>query len=294
MKENKKLKKDLKFLKKVKLDVEPSPEDERDYTIDKMKRRKAQRAKKVELPKSYQSNLTMILNQGIIGSCVAHSLASYLMVQDTVHLDNKFNDYSRGYIYGNRAMTDAQSEGMHIRQALAQLLKCGDVLYEDFPYNLRYPTVSSLIAKNRKELKEKAYKYRITNYFRVFGIDQIKECVYNTGACVIRIPIYSNFCSNAHPFERGKDKFEGYHAVIIVGWTEDNRWIIQNSWGKRWGYEGLGYMDFDYRIDESWGISFDSEHEIKEQPSKFQIFLKGLINFIKCLFKKKEKETLDK
>jgi hypothetical protein len=43
--------------------------------------------------------------------------------------------------------------------------------------------------------------------------------------------------------------YEGGHAVVIVGWGEDNStgitipyWIIQNSWGKTWGKNGYFYI----------------------------------------------------
>lgn len=39
----------------------------------------------------------------------------------------------------------------------------------------------------------------------------------------------------------------GYHAVVVVGWGQDERsgtkyWIIKNSWGKGWGEDGFFRM----------------------------------------------------
>jgi C1A family cysteine protease len=38
----------------------------------------------------------------------------------------------------------------------------------------------------------------------------------------------------------------GGHAVCIVGYTAENRFIIRNSWGKEWGDKGFGYASEEY------------------------------------------------
>ena len=38
----------------------------------------------------------------------------------------------------------------------------------------------------------------------------------------------------------------GGHAVCIVGYTKDNRFIIRNSWGTGWGHNGFGYATEAY------------------------------------------------
>ena len=83
-----------------------------------------------------------------------------------------------------------------------------------------------------------------------FDNDYIKRAVMEHGAVSIGIDLSEN---------------EG-HAVTIVGWDDefssndflDNKavgaWIIKNSWGTNWGYDGFGYLSYQQPI--SFGYTF--------------------------------------
>lgn len=51
----------------------------------------------------------------------------------------------------------------------------------------------------------------------------------------------------------------GGHAVAIVGYTADNRFIVRNSWGTAWGDHGFAYASEAYInaafFNESYGIT---------------------------------------
>lgn len=49
----------------------------------------------------------------------------------------------------------------------------------------------------------------------------------------------------------------GGHAVAIVGFTADRRFIIRNSWGTDWGRQGYGYASEEYAAQaftEAYGV----------------------------------------
>ncbi len=67
------------------------------------------------------------------------------------------------------------------------------------------------------------------------------------------------FNKEDYKMELGDCKSLGTHAVVIVGYREphyhvdsegnhklfDGYWIIKNSWGKEWGYDGFGLIAYD-------------------------------------------------
>jgi hypothetical protein len=55
------------------------------------------------------------------------------------------------------------------------------------------------------------------------------------------------------------DTVRGGHAICVVGYTTDNRFIIRNSWGKTWGDKGFAYASEAYInagfFHESYGVT---------------------------------------
>lgn len=298
------LKKDKKLLKKFKFDqVIDSPVDERDYTLERAILPQSNDASAQQpnssqlipdLPQEYESEELPILNQGSVGSCVAHALASALRAGEDA---NKFkhNNYSRGYIYGNRKSTDTQQEGMVIREALSQLHHCGDVYHNDFPYNLKYPSVKDLIAKRQDELAQLALPHATVAYYRCYTTQEIKQSIVINGCAIVSVTVYSDFARDLHPTQTHINN--GRHCMIIVGWTKDNKWIVQNSWGRGWGYQGKLLMDFDYPTNEVWGmVVHDGEMREDVKESKWIRFceaIKGICKIVKIwivdIFSKKKK-----
>lgn len=56
-----------------------------------------------------------------------------------------------------------------------------------------------------------------------------------------------------HPQDASGAKEEGYHAMIITGYSEDNGfYIVRNSWGEGFGDEGYCYIPFAYIDDPDY------------------------------------------
>lgn len=75
----------------------------------------------------------------------------------------------------------------------------------------------------------------------------IMQEIYDHGPVVATYTLYENFysffSSNPHGiYTHTGGKRMGGHAVVIVGWGEENGiryWLAQNSWGTNWGSQGF-------------------------------------------------------
>lgn len=250
----------------------PSPPDDRDYTLETVCA-----VEDTELPDEYRTEGNVpVLNQGANSDCVAHAIA-VATAYGQYKSEKKFNDLSRGYIYGNRRVTDHQGEGMVIRQALKNFNHDGDCLNVTFPYRGSYPAMKAKIAEKPQEYAEAAAKSKLINYFRLYSEKEIKRAIMLQGAVVIGTTLFEGFGTHIKVPTKDSKKI-GAHAMCCVGWNKDG-WIIQNSWGKYWGDKGFCYLPYDYPVDEWWGLTACTT---TPQPKK-DSFFKRLINMIKSL-----------
>lgn len=228
----------------------PSPPDDRDYSYDKI----CMLSMEQELPEEYITDKVVpVLDQGCNSDCVAHAIAT-ATAHGQYKAEGKFNDLSRGYIYGNRRLTDYQGEGMYVRQALKNFNHDGDCLKTVFPYTGSYPVMKAKIAEKPEEYAKEAEKLKLVNYCRLYSETEIKKAIMNQGAVVVCITTYRD-CFGKQIKVPNKDSIKsGGHAMCCIGWNKDG-WIIQNSWGKGWGDKGYCYMPYEYPVDEWWGLT---------------------------------------
>lgn len=253
----------------------PSPPDDRDYSYDKI----CMLSMEQELPEEYITDKVVpVLDQGCNSDCVAHAIAT-ATAHGQYKAEGKFNDLSRGYIYGNRRLTDYQGEGMYVRQALKNFNHDGDCLKTVFPYTGSYPVMKAKIAEKPEEYAKEAEKLKLVNYCRLYSETEIKKAIMNQGAVVVCITTYRD-CFGKQIKVPNKDSIKsGGHAMCCIGWNKDG-WIIQNSWGKGWGDKGYCYMPYEYPVDEWWGLTTSFT---LPDPEKDKLF-KRIIGWFKMIW----------
>lgn len=90
-------------------------------------------------------------------------------------------------------------------------------------------------------------------------IVDIKRAIYEHGPVATAVCVNSPFQSYAGGVWDGPGCFLVNHAVVLVGWVDDQgdagAWILRNSWGADWG-EG-GYMRIGYGVSNvGWGANY--------------------------------------
>lgn len=179
------------------------------------------------LPKSYSYKrfLPGVLDQGSRSICVPCSVSAYLNWRENLKTgskkDNKI-DYDE--IYDVRTN---DGDGMTFKEA--------------FRY-LRHHGVSS-----------KAGVLKIDEYAMIKNGGALKLALIMNGPCFGALPVYNSGYEFWKPGPG--DCFCGYHAISIVGYTEEG-FIIRNSWGTSFGDNGYSILKYeDYpKLIEVWTI----------------------------------------
>ena len=245
-----------------------SPYDERDYRAKDYVARGA-------IPEVFIEDAIDVEYQDDVGSCMAfatalaksiqrrrwvrNALAKYGIDPKTVPFRYK---YSTDYIYHSRLPTDSQRPGMIARECLSQRCKVGSVKFELLPTNTEYP--NAVTKRFVDALADEAAKDKTLIYYRCEDMDDIKEVFYEIGSVVVIVKITASFkafmLKNADnwvlPMPKPGEKEYGYHAIAVVGFDKDGI-VIQNSWGKYWGFNGRAVIPWDYEIPEVWGFEDD-------------------------------------
>lgn len=166
---------------------------------------------------SYKNYLPKVLNQGNKPICVPCSISSYINLNLNIknHDDEKDYDINLNQIYNSRS-NDDEDNGMMIKEALSFLKKEG--------------------------VETDNGNFKINGYAMVNSLMALKIAIVMNGICIGGVPTYD---SDSDDFwnNNGGD-FLGGHAIAIIGYDEEG-FIIRNSWGKDYGYDGYSHMSYD-------------------------------------------------
>lgn len=240
----------------VPLGAIPSPPGSRDYNVAMFA------AVKKAFPDNFQIPYNgQIKNQGVVGSCVAYSLAYCREIVEERQL-KEWKEFSPGFIYANRGSTIGsilKTEGMIPREALSNLKTYGCVFQQDFPHNMHYKDIIEVFEPVKEGLQKLAAPYRISVYTRINTTEEVKTALTELGPVSAMFPIYKSFYQPDNGVVSVPDidteKYYGLHQMTITGWRDDNTWTVLNSWGKEFGADGYCYIPFNYPTREHWNIT---------------------------------------
>jgi hypothetical protein len=210
------------------------------------------------LPKriDHTPNMTLVKDQGRLGSCVAFATVAlkewqewqeYLRLKDEKKINansNRFNDLSEQWVYHKaKEIDNIEGEGTTIRAALLVLKKFGVPPEKSWTYNDRKKGAP---LSNSEDL---ANCTRIGNFYRFQKLHHLKLALLHTPVPVGVITTESFFRTKTGIIEddvrhRGK---HGGHAICVVGYDDNSKLVkFKNSWSDCWGDDGYGYLTYDY------------------------------------------------
>lgn len=219
--------------------------DARDYTATYSNSR-------TSFPKEFELPIVRVKDQGNVSSCGANVLSCIVEFFNYIQHNDK-TEMSVGYIYGNRKESTHKAKGMILREALNTLRHYGTVPKSDFPYNTEIPDVSTKFSKYADELFDKGYISRISAYYKVKTIPEMKASLRLKYPIAIGVKWYSDMKVVDGVLTTNYQGYRGGHCMLLYGWDERG-WKVLNSWSERWGNKGTCIIPYDMPIHEAWAV----------------------------------------
>jgi hypothetical protein len=208
-----------------------SPEDKRDVALADVQ------IQTRELPKNYLVPYVMrITNQGTKPHCVGYATAT--LKEEKERREGHPVNFDGDWIYNECKKIDGYNgDGTYLRTALSVLKNKG----------------AKAIGKDEYK------KYRIGGYALVGNNhEELKSAIYQNGV----IPAIFSGSNSGWKDAYVKEGNDWGHCVALIGWNPTHI-IFQNSWGDRWGDEGLGYISKDYLPKEARAVLVDLPNDFK-------------------------------
>ncbi len=245
--------------KVTRYDLAPDTPEQRDHLYGKPVVTLKKRLPKIDLEPQCSKT---VYNQGRFGSCTGKANAGAIQCE---RLKQKLKpDFipSRLFIYYNeRAMegTVASDSGAQIRDGIKSVAQQGDCPETEWPYDIaRYAD------KPPAHCYKDAIQYKAVQYQRVVQtLNQMKGCLASGYPFVFGFSVYESFegpqvaKTGVVQMPSPSEKQLGGHAVIAVGYDDkQQRFIVRNSWGAKWGMRGYFTMPYAYLTDDNLASDF--------------------------------------
>lgn len=208
-----------------------------------------------------------VKNQGHCGSCVAFATTATIDIAMRI---------SANLPASNPTLQDLSEAELFYCGAGSEGRTCGgtnagwwvsNAMKYCFAHGLAPESKFEYTPGNQACVMQPGWQQEITKpagYTKLLTPAKMKEWISLSGALTATFAVYADFRSYTSGVYKwnGKAKYEGHHAVCVVGYNDTTQaWICKNSWGQNWGDNG--YFEIGYGqcgIDASmYGVnSFES------------------------------------
>jgi len=222
-----------------------------------------------------------IEDQGRLGSCTAHAGVGIIEYYERKSFGRHI-DASRLFLYKvtRNLMKIKGDTGAYLRTTIGAMVLFGVPPEEYWPYtdslqdfDNEPPAFCYSFAQNYKTIKY--YRHDPPSADAEAILDRIKTYLSAGHPAMFGFTVYSSIeqasDSGQIPFPSLRDRIEGGHAVVAVGYDDRlkirNRFggdgttgalLIRNSWGKGWGEDGYGWLPYEYILrglaEDFWSV----------------------------------------
>jgi C1A family cysteine protease len=226
-----------------------------------------------------------IEDQGSLGSCTAHAGAGVIEYYERKSFGRHI-DASRLFLYKatRNLMRMRGDTGAYLRTTMGAMVLFG-VPPEDFwPYtdegnkfDQEPPAFCYAFAQNYQTIKYFRHDPLGTKVEEV--LTKVKTYLASGHPAMFGFTVYSSIeqagSTGRIPFPSSKEKIEGGHAMVTVGYDDKmkikNKYgkietigamLIRNSWGKDWGEKGYGWLPYEYVLQ---GLAVDFWSVLKKE-----------------------------
>lgn len=251
----------------------PSRDTEKDWRLEHALASSAIAAPAKTLPASVDLRASWwgIGNQESTGSCVGWSstdgVARYHFVKagklaKPGRLSPRFTWMASKETdeYVNRAETFIEGAGTSLKAAAEILRKYGAAPETLLPFHI----ATNLYLGDEQTFYATVAKHRIASYFNLGkNVSSWRTWLATHGPILAGLNVDATW-DNAAATQGKLNTFQpatvrGGHAIAIVGYTADKRFIMRNSWGTAWGDKGFAYASEAYIakafFNESYGVT---------------------------------------
>jgi C1A family cysteine protease len=193
-----------------------------------------------------------VYHQHRLNSCTANAIAAAIQFDKMKQKHPEILRPSRLFIYYNERVIERsiQSDsGAQIRNGIKSVAKRGVCHERLWPYH-----ITRFRKKPGRRCYAEAARHPALSYHRVRRtLPDLKACLASGYPFIFGFTVYDSLHSkNVARTGRASmplrhDKVRAGHAVLAVGYEEkQRRFIVRNSWGRRWGMEGYFTLPYDY------------------------------------------------
>ncbi|MBM4279087.1 MAG: cysteine protease [Deltaproteobacteria bacterium] len=220
-------------------------------------------------------------DQGGLGSCAAHAGVGMIEYYERKSF-GRYIDASRLFLYKvtRNLMKMKGDTGAYLRTTMGAMVLFGVPpeeywLYSDDEkrFDQEPPAFCYAFAQNYQTLKY--FRHDPPGVKSGEVLTKLKTYLSKGHPAMFGFTVYSSIeqaeKTGRIPFPTSKERIEGGHAVVAVGYDDGmkikNRYgkgeitgalLIRNSWGKDWGEEGYGWLPYEYVLrglaEDFWSI----------------------------------------